>query len=192
MSIINIKYNEKTIASSIFQEDKVFTLKCANKLMLSDLEIEFLKEDFDYEETLSGESVIGYKIIGKGTSNKTNLIIPNTYNEKPVEEIKEEAFAWDQDIKTVVLGENIKKIGEKAFYCCLKLRHLDLSMIDEIGQSAFESCRELEKISLTAGVEIEIDAFAHCDNLKVVEFNGTEQEWDLISSNFPNVTITYK
>jgi hypothetical protein len=61
MSVVNIKYNNKLIAST--NQNKTYTLNCANQIMDSDLVIEIVEESLKYELNTSGNS---YKVAGLG------------------------------------------------------------------------------------------------------------------------------
>ena len=124
--------------------------------------------------------------------SETEVVIPNTYNGKPVVAIASKAFSKCNSIKKVVLGNNIRKIGDyafaecdnlecvestenltdiltHAFYHCNQLRMFDFGVkLTYIGESAF-SQTALERVVLPPKVtEIEPFTFYMCSRLKSV------------------------
>lgn len=52
---------------------------------------------------------------------------------------------YRKKIKTVIIGEGVKSIGDNAFYCCTALEKMELpSSLTLIGKSAFRKCKSLE------------------------------------------------
>ena len=62
----------------------------------------------------------GYAVAGIGDCFDTKIIIPSTYNDKPVVEIKEEAFKGYY-LTSITIPESVITIGEEAFSSCYKL-----------------------------------------------------------------------
>ena len=81
---------------------------------------------FEYVESLDGFSVTHAndcvrdwkKIVGN------ELRIPSKYANKPVVEIKSNAFAWNSSIKRIILPASVKIIGKGAFRCCSSLEEI--------------------------------------------------------------------
>ncbi len=74
--------------------------------------------DFAYELSADGSY---YIVAGIGSYSGTTLVIPDTYNEKPIKEIKNMAFFWNKKTVSVVLGKNVINIGSDAFVYCESL-----------------------------------------------------------------------
>lgn len=70
------------------------------------------EEGLIYKEVDTGYIVTGY------SGDVTDLVIPDTYNGKPVIEIKDFFVDTPDDIRTVSIGKNIETIGIWAFYNC--------------------------------------------------------------------------
>ena len=124
---------------------------------------------------------------------ETSIFIPETINGIPVVEIGPEAFR-STSITDIKIGENIKKIGEKAFYMCNKLRSVtwshkcdvipvgcffgcsnlmqfDFSGIKKIGGRAFYESG-LQEVCLTENTEVvSKKAFSCCKILRTVIWN---------------------
>ena len=64
----------------------------------------------------------GYAVIGIGECFDRKVVIPLTYNDKPVIEIKKEAFKEDPFIEEVIITNNVTTIGSSAFEGCNKLK----------------------------------------------------------------------
>ena len=89
-------------------------------------------------------------------------------------EIEEFLFAECADLKSLIIGSNLTKIGNSAFSNCTNLEQVKIcrgstknkEMI--IESSAFAGCKSLSNVSLSENVKtIGIRAFADCDNLKI-------------------------
>lgn len=81
--------------------------------------------------------------------------------------------------EVVIPHDNVSdSIGERTFYNCKKLKHIDIPpRVKNINQSAFEKCESLNEISLPKKIEfIDPTSFAECVNLKEVTVTGDIQQ----------------
>ena len=132
---------------------------------------------------------------------ETSIFIPETINGIPVVEIGPEAFR-STSITDIKIGENIKKIGEKAFYMCEKLQSVtwhcqcdvipvdcfsgcsnltqfDFSNIKRIGAHAFENSG-LTSVRLSKETAVDQSGFACCNDLEKIEWlSGRSIEGDI-------------
>ena len=122
---------------------------------------------------------------------ETSIFIPETINGIPVVEIGPEAFR-STSITDIKIGENIKKIGEKAFYMCEKLQSVtwhcqcdvipadcffwcsnlmqfDFSGVKKIEARAFMGSG-LTSVTLNKKNEVDQNCFAYCNDLKKIEW----------------------
>ena len=83
-----------------------------------------------------------YIVSGKDGLDYDSLIIPESYKNKPVEEIKENAFKDNKTIKSVYIPSSISKIGDKAFENC--------EAIERVNISSLESWLKIDFISVTS------------------------------------------
>lgn len=60
------------------------------------------------------------------------------------------AFIGGENLKTIVLGENVEEISEYAFGSCFNLKKINLENIKKIGSFAFYYCNLSGKINLNA------------------------------------------
>lgn len=88
----------------------------------------------------------------------------------PITEIYKECFKDNKTIEQVVIGNNIVKIGDKAFGGCTALRKLTLSEgLITIGNGAFEGCKSLTRVKLPMSLQtIGNNAFQKCSGLKTL------------------------
>ena len=86
-------------------------------------------------------SVTGYN----GTA--TEVVIPATYEKKPVTSIGNNAFEECYNITSIKLPENITNIGDYAFHAC-SFTSIDISDdITSIGDDAFSGCSSLTTVT---------------------------------------------
>jgi len=104
-----------------------------------------------------------------------------------------------QDITSANIDNSCKFIGDDAFEDCSSLTSVVISdSVTSIGNSAFYSCESLTSIEIPEGVTSIGDyAFRGCSSLTVINYRGTEEEWNAISKGLGwdyytgNYTITY-
>jgi len=78
---------------------------------------------------------------GYGEFEIFEVIIPENATEIP-----EDAFAI-QSIEDLIIPDGVKKIGNRAFYCCQSLRRIVLPLsLESIGKGAFDLCDSLKEI----------------------------------------------
>lgn len=92
-----------------------------------------------------------------------------------IEKIDSGAFQ-NSSLKTIILGKNVKSIGERAFAKCKELEVVDFSKatsLKEIKGEAFSGCRSLKEIILPESLEyLGVAAFEDCETLKNVVIQG--------------------
>lgn len=86
----------------------------------------------------------------KGTATDTNIVIPATYNGKPVKDI---SFSMCDSITSIIMLGGITSIGDYAFYKCSSLKTIIIpNSVVSIGNSAFSDCSSLETITIPDSV----------------------------------------
>lgn len=155
-------------------------------------------------EESEGLEIVDGVVVGIGTCEDKNVVIPREYDGIPVTAIGKMAFYYS-DIESIILPNSIVSIGKKAFEGCSKLEIVSLGngvisigenalfgckllkSIDipnstvEIGIGAFAYCEALEVIHIGSGVRfISSRAFNFCTSLKEIHFSGTEELWSSI------------
>ena len=108
-----------------------------------------------------------YKVRGMGTCTDNDLIIPNTYNNLPVKEISLLAFNNCTSLTSVVIGNNVITIGNKAFAFCTGLTSVIIGdSVTTIDEEAFYHCDSLKSVRIPDSVStIGEKAFMNCDSL---------------------------
>lgn len=161
------------------------------------------------EYTLSDDETY-YIVTGIGTCTDTKLVIPLTYNNKPVKEVGESAFYYNDEagisgahsfVTEVVLPESIEKIGNDAFradgsggepYWNSTIESIRLPEYNcEIGNYAFRGCCNLKSINLPKDLEILAEgALSECKILKHIDLPNTLVQIESIAFNGCTQTFT--
>ena len=103
-----------------------------------------------------------YEIFARYLDMPSRVVIPSSYNDKPVTRIADAAFyvgdTYDDDFETranisideIVLPDTIKSIGEAAFYDQYYLSSINIpDSVTEIGEYAFYGCEHLPTTEYT-------------------------------------------
>lgn len=115
-----------------------------------------------------------YEVSNVGTA-EGDIVVPDTYRNRPVTSIGRKAFAKKPRVTSVVLGDNITQIGEQAFAQCAGLKSVNIPKnVVSIGKKAFQSCSALESdIVIPQGVTvIEESTFGYCRSIKSVTISS--------------------
>ena len=147
-------------------------------------------------EGLSYESIGGTSYsISKGRAADTDIVIPSTYNGKPVTDIEYRAFYRCDNLMSIMIGDNVASIGDEAFAYCTGLTNITIpSGVTSIGSSVFSYCTGLTSITIPSSVtSIKYYAFLGCGSLTSITFQGTKAQWNAITkfSNWDNFTANY-
>ena len=104
-----------------------------------------------YELSEDGES---YSIVKyKGTD--TELVIPSSYNGKPVTSIERNAFAYCSLLEEVWIPDSIISVGYFAFGDCISLRNVTIGKgVTSIGNTAFTGCKLLTNLIVSNENEV--------------------------------------
>ena len=97
-------------------------------------------------------------------------------------------FAYELNIKELVIPNNITNISYGAFEGCNDLTNIIiLGSITIIDSSAFSNCISLTNISIPKSVESILSyAFDGCINLTDVYYEGSEEDWENIEIKIGN------
>ncbi|MCQ2547960.1 MAG: leucine-rich repeat protein [Clostridia bacterium] len=112
----------------------------------------------------------GWATVFNNTMANEKIELDAKVNGEKLIKIAAGAFANRENIKEVVVGKNIRHIGDKAFSACTNLEKITLSpSVKFIGSETFAGCENLEEITFFPGiVEIGEGAFANCKKLKKI------------------------
>ena len=142
-------------------------------------------EEIDF--TREKETGMLFKLINGGTEYEVSnvgtaegdIVVPDTYRQRPVTSIGRKAFSKKQKVTSVVLGDNITNIGEQAFASCEALKSVNIPKnVKTIGRKAFQSCASLTTdMVIPNGVTvIEEGTFAYCRSLKNVTIGNSVEK----------------
>ena len=85
----------------------------------------------------------------------TEVDIPLSIDEKPVQEINKRAFAYNPTLEKLNVSDNVFRILDSAFFRCRNLKEVTLSkQLWGIGTAAFAGCTSLKNISLPKSLEM--------------------------------------
>lgn len=99
---------------------------------------------------------------------REEFVVPKT-----VTAIGKSAFAFARNLRRVILGKNVVKIGDSAFYGASELKYIDLKYVKTIKGAAFAESG-IVSAELHCGT-IPSSAFARCESLAGVKLVGTEK-----------------
>ena len=128
----------------------------------------FAKPRFIYERNNMGGYSVRYCSIG--LSNEDTIVVPETHNGLPVNEIRGKTF-FNMDFCAIRLPSKLTEIRGDTFSGCSRLSEIDIPQsVTRIGGGAFRDCVRLKKITLPSGItEISGDTFNDCSSLSAIE-----------------------
>ena len=123
----------------------------------------------DLTFTLNSDGV-SYSVSRCNTAARGELVIPESYNEKPVTRISSNAFSHCNNLTSITIPNSITNIGYGAFYCCKGLTSIAIpDSVTHIGEAAFQDCQGLTNAILgNAVTSIGHSAFKNCTSLTSV------------------------
>ncbi len=144
---------------------------CGEKKVSEGLKFTLINNDTEYE------------VSGIGTCKDTDIIIPDTYNGKPVTSIGDYAFYDCDSLQSVVIGNSVTSIGDFAFYLCTSLQSIEVAeentnykdidgnLYTKDGKTLIQYAigKTATTFTIPDGVEIIGNyAFYYCDSLQSV------------------------
>lgn len=110
---------------------------------------------FRYESASDGS---GLAVVGFSGENNKMIIFQNTYRNRPVTEVKAEAFS-ESAVEEVIFSEGFRSVGQKAFYGCNIKQVILPATLREIGDFAFAGNASLRSVALPPMLE-QLGAYA--------------------------------
>jgi len=104
--------------------------------------------------------------VSAGTVNSGPVVIPATYNGKPVTEIANLGF-FNKSITSVTIPTSVTTIDINAFQKCANLANIIIpASVTTIGNGAFLGCTSLTSVTLSTSLKsINDSVFRECNNL---------------------------
>jgi len=143
------------------------------------------EDNLGYDLKTNSETGENYAVVLGTKEKRAEIIIPEIFTASDgslylVTEIQGAGFLnsgafWNDDVlERVVIGKNVKTIGQEAFENDTALKEIQFSEgLETIEPWGFSKCTALESVTLPASLKlIEGQAFRQNDNLKTVEFLG--------------------
>lgn len=113
-------------------------------------------------------------VLTRSEKKQAAVVLPETVDGYRLIRIGEKAFENDNVVKTIVLPNSLRSIGDHAFSSCNSLEEVDLGMTELLGDSAFSSCPKLRTVSGGEHLSrIGNKAFSDCRMLSSVELSYT-------------------
>lgn len=112
----------------------------------------------------------GYTVWASDSFNDKTIVIPRSYNGKPVTEIGSLAFCECLSLTSIEIPDTVILIGDQAFYGCENLSSISIpNSVTDIGFFVFGDCKALVSIDLPDGLTcIDNMMFHNCVRLKDV------------------------
>ena len=124
------------------------------------IDLNYIIDSVSYLAFELSEDESYYIVSGVKGFNYNTVVIPKSYNDKPVKEIKSSAFYGCSSLNSVTIDDSVTSIGNSAFKNCYALKTINIpNSLEKISQSLFENCRSLKSISIPSNVMM-IDNFA--------------------------------
>ena len=148
-------------------EEELLKQQLEELMFLSSPMLKFtLKDDNTYSVKALNQTIAGVN----GT-----IVIPETYCDIPVTEVKENAFSYCDNITAIILPQSITEVGRGAFNYMKQLTTVVLSEnVTRINGSTFTNDTNLVTVVLGQNVTaIDQFAFKSCYNLEFINFPDT-------------------
>ncbi len=165
-------------------------------------------EDLTYEGGYTIEETEYYVVTGIGTCTDTDIVVPSTYNGKPVKAIG--GFFGNSNINSVVLPNSIEVIRALAFGRCTGMTKFDMGngvkivehcafgtassltnlifskQCEFIGWECFHHAAALTTLNLPKSIKTIDYSILNGVLFETVNFAGSEADWNKIDVNSNN------
>ena len=137
----------------------------------------------------SNGTIVRY-IEDNNTEDKNNIVIPYRTSQGYVKNIGDNVFAYNENIKTVVIPSSINTIGSNAFRECKALCGVSFNYgVSMLRDGCFADCEKLKQINLLDSIGyIGSGAFTNC--ISLTELRIPWSLTDIESYVFANTGIT--
>ena len=116
----------------------------------------------------------GTAVLTRSEKKQAAVVLPETVDGYRLIRIGDKAFEDDNVVKTIVLPNTMRSVGDRAFSKCGSLEEVDLGMTELLGDSAFLSCTKLKTVGGGEHLSrIGKSAFRDCTALSSIELSYT-------------------
>ena len=128
----------------------------------------------------------GYRVASSREDISGDLVIPDSYNGKPIVGIDKNAFTNRTGLTGVTFPETITEIGQFAFADCLNLTDVTFQEGLEIIQNqALSYCASLTTVTLPQSLtRVDYDVYWSSEQLRDIYYNGTQYRYESIAFDF--------
>lgn len=135
-----------TVTAVFVENENYFPIAPMTAKIIIEIDKNTPTEGILFEEYQDGYAVTG------ANAGTTVIIIPETYNSKPVLSIKSFAFDGNADLSYVYIPSSVVNVGNRAFSNCVSLSKIEFGNIKVIGQGAFKNTA-IKEIALPDSLE---------------------------------------
>ena len=166
----------QTASGEILSEDSTYTVTVGENAEVYTAVYATEYEYFIFEKN-STTSFMVYHDNTNLSNYPDKIIIPRTYEGKPVTAVANSGFINNTKIKSVILPSSITSLGQQAFYGCTSLIEVSLelsSMMTIISTKSFAECTALTSVKLPDAITtIATQAFYKCSQLENISIPQT-------------------
>ena len=152
-AVFSVEMTEETADSYVMEDLMVDEESEEEKEYDNFMEEELSAAEDPSEEEIAAEGVCGTNVKWKLDGNGTLTIYSESDTPQPMSDYSsngyhsDSPFYSDERIKSVIIGDNVSRIGDYAFAKCCKICSVELSgSVSEIGEIAFGECNSLSNI----------------------------------------------
>ena len=194
--VYNIKeeLNGLPITRVFFSSEKKYSIKTFNfSKNLEEIVISYASNLDTVEDINLNNNDYFYLLNGVVYNRKTNkvVLISNKIEnlELDYEEIIQNSFLGAKNLKNIIIGPNVKKIGKNAFERCSNLETIDftVSNIETIEEKAFKDCVKLASLNLPISLKklgsAALEGTSSLNELKMPFIGEKREDSDNLSSS---------
>ena len=134
----------------------------------------------EYTYTQNGSTIT----ISEYTGSDNYLVVPDVYQERLVDIIDYNTYAYNINLIHVRIGNNILVIRECAFWYCYYIESIYIpSSVKKIEECAFYNCEALKDIyfeETEGALDINIEAFNDCFDTANLHYGVSVEEYETI------------
>lgn len=146
-----------------------------------------------YYENYSGK---GYGVgVVDGSDVVGDLVIPDTYNGKPILEISVDAFRNRENLTSITIPSTVTSIPYQGFDNCANLKKVTATGVEFVNWWGFRNCPKLETVEMPKLKSVGDFGFMNCNALTNINLESLEKVTENGFHNcnaLNNITLTTK